>query len=128
MSTQTAKGISDDEVRSLAKQIKDRTIALRDFVRDKAALIGAMSHVQLKLFKAALKGIMRAEHIDRLAEFGKGKLPAFIGLPEKSISPAIWRPMVKNGKISEIDDPDKKVALVTPTGVKRKSLGEMNPT
>jgi len=91
-----------------------------------AAIVARLDREQLRKAKRILKPFLSADHVERLALWGRGKVPEYLATPAKSVPARQLRRLSRTARIA-IESPETPVEVYRPSGTVIKALGELNP-
>lgn len=99
---------------------------VREAWKDAADLLARLTGPQMQEVKRRYKGIISADHLDRLAMLGAGKLSPHLALPERTI-PASLLKRLPDLTLAALNDPDREAEVWHRDGkVVLRRMGEMN--
>lgn len=119
--------MSDPEFIELLAQLDAIFARALDAFVEAAPLLASLSRVQLKKVKQRYRGAISSEHIERLVEFGNGKMPQYLAKSERWIKVSTWRRMTPVVKAT-LSDENKLVDVYRPSDKPReRALKDLTP-
>ena len=88
---------------------------VREAWKDAAGLLARLSGPQLDEVKRRFRGVVTADHLERLAMMGGGKLAPHLALPEKTISAQLLKRLPES-TLGALNDPAREVEVWRPDG------------
>ena len=123
---ETTTTVEANETEAVLAKLEVIFQRIREAWKDAAPLLAKLSGPQMQEVKRRFKGIVSADHLDRLAMMGAGKLSPHIALPERSLAASVLKRLPET-TLAAINDPDREVELWAPDGkVTVRRMREMN--
>lgn len=112
-----------DNILKQLEQVFSRAMAA--FI-DAAPILAKLSREQVRDVKRRYRGSISSEHIERLIEYGHGRLPKYLAMTERWLAISIYRRMPQTVR-DLLDDADKVVTVYIAGGrFKELRLADLN--
>jgi hypothetical protein len=108
------------------ERLEEITKTWRCNLQEVAEIVCRLDALQMRRAKEILRPFLRAEHVERLALYGRQRLPWHLAEPERSLPAAVARRLSESA-LREISNPEAPVEVYSEKGTRIKRLSDLNP-
>lgn len=120
-----SKYLEEKEFKDARARISQVAKDMRSGAKEIASWLAKMSRPQLRIIKRDLRAHFSADHVERLALWGKGVIAEHFGVPQKTLPARVLRSLPAVA-LKNLNNPDHPVELMTMGGLKIITVGNMN--
>ena len=125
--TAVVKGVTAEDLKAIMGKLDVIFQRIREAWKDAAGLLSRLSGPQMDEVKRRFRGIVTADHLERLAMMGKGELAPHLALPEKIGLPASFLRRLPESTLEVLNNPNREAEVWRPDGkVFTRRIGQMS--